>query len=88
MRLGDLDLLRNRFIGYKQECLNDDDYASANVFSDVIAEIEDADTIDPVKHGRWVYEPGNVPKCSECGEYSDDAMNGAQICPWCGAHNE
>lgn len=36
-------------------------------------------------HGRWIFEPGKIPYCSECKEYSDDGDKGATFCPWCGA---
>ena len=42
-----------------------------------------ADVVE-VRHGRWVFEPGKIPYCSECKEYSDDGDKGATICPWCG----
>ena len=36
--------------------------------------------------GHWINEPGKIPKCSECGRYSDDADTGdAKYCPFCGA---
>jgi hypothetical protein len=38
-----------------------------------------------VRHGRWIFEPGKIPYCSECKEYSDDGDKGATTCPWCGA---
>ena len=38
-----------------------------------------------VRHGRWIFEPGKIPYCSECKEYSDDGDKGATFCPWCGA---
>lgn len=42
--------------------------------------------VDPVRHGRWISEPGHIPHCSECGRYSDDADTGEAICcPFCGA---
>ena len=37
-----------------------------------------------VRHGRWIFEPGKIPYCSECKEYSDDGDKGATFCPWCG----
>ena len=53
--------------------------------SDVFA----APTIDPsklMKRGRWLNEPGRIPRCSVCMEYSDDADTGQAIfCPFCGA---
>lgn len=48
-----------------------------------------APTIDavPVRHGRWIDEHGSLlPRCSECGEYSDDAdTRSGNYCPNCGA---
>ena len=41
-----------------------------------------------VRRGHWIVEPGKIPRCSECNEYSDDGYNGAMICPWCGARME
>ena len=38
-----------------------------------------------VRHGRWIFDPGKIPYCSECKEYSDDGDKGATFCPWCGA---
>ena len=39
-----------------------------------------------VPDGHWIHEPGKIPKCSECGRYSDDADTGdAKYCPFCGA---
>lgn len=46
---------------------------------------EPADDVAEVRHGHWVFEPGKIPYCSECKEYSDDGDKGATICPWCGA---
>lgn len=42
-------------------------------------------TVDPVKHGEWIFEPGRTPYCSECHEYSEDGDKGGEFCPWCGA---
>jgi hypothetical protein len=53
--------------------------------SDPIGRIPAAD-VAPVRHGRWISEPGHIPHCSECGRYSDDADTGEAICcPFCGA---
>lgn len=39
-----------------------------------------------VPDGHWINEPGKIPKCSECGRYSDDADTGdTKYCPFCGA---
>ena len=46
---------------------------------------EPAADVAEVRHGRWIFEPGKIPYCSECKEYSDDGDKGATTCPWCGA---
>ena len=46
---------------------------------------EAAADVAEVRHGRWIFEPGKIPYCSECKEYSDDGDKGATFCPWCGA---
>lgn len=48
-----------------------------------ITSIPTADVAE-VRHGRWIFEPGKIPYCSECKEYSDDGDKGAAFCPWCG----
>ena len=45
---------------------------------------EAAADVAEVRHGRWNFEPGKIPYCSECKEYSDDGDKGATFCPWCG----
>ena len=41
-------------------------------------------TVDPVKHGKWVYqETWSVFNCSECGRSMP--RNVYSYCPWCGA---
>ena len=44
---------------------------------------EPAADVAEVRHGRWIFEPGKIPYCSECKEYSDDGDKGATFCPWC-----
>lgn len=46
--------------------------------------IAPAADVAEVRHGRWIFEPGKIPYCSECKEYSDDGDKGATFCPWCG----
>lgn len=50
----------------------------------IVSNLPAADVAE-VRHGHWVFEPGKIPYCSECKEYSDDGDKGATICPWCGA---
>lgn len=53
--------------------------------------IDKLPTVDaePVRHGHWIFNPKDaiemmftLPKCSECGHESSDALN---YCPNCGA---
>ena len=55
------------------------------VIKRILANLPAADVME-VRHGKWVFNPGKIPYCSECKEYSDDGDKGATICPWCGAH--
>lgn len=59
------------------------DESCASVVSD-FENLPAADVAE-VRHGRWIFEPGKIPYCSECKEYSDDGDKGATFCPWCGA---
>lgn len=61
---------------------------------DVKAELEEAPTIDPVKHGEWikhVLKNANVPwgyDCSACGAWfvvGEDTVEKYYYCPNCGA---
>lgn len=48
----------------------------------LIEEIPATDVV-PVRHGKWVYNPGdNIPYCSECMMPQDSECN---YCPSCGA---
>ena len=59
------------------------DESCASVVSDF--EGLPAADVAEVRHGRWIFEPGKIPYCSECKKYSDDGDKGATFCPWCGA---
>lgn len=48
----------------------------------ILGDIEDFPTIDPVKHGRWIDLPGGNVYCSECGEQFEWRTN---YCPECGS---
>ena len=62
-------------------------YKSGNFSSSeieaMLSDLPAADVAE-VRHGRWIFEPGKIPYCSECKEYSDDGDKGATFCPWCG----
>ena len=53
--------------------------------ADVARAVENAPTIDPVKHGEWVSKNGWV-SCSVCGSEPVNEINTeTPYCPFCGA---
>lgn len=61
------------------------------ILDGVLNLLEEQPTIDPVKHGRWVYGSSSENirvMCSECGykvNYFWDSWQDAKYCPNCGA---
>lgn len=47
-RLIDADAAKIRFANYREDCINEDDINAANVFADVVSELDEFPTIDPV----------------------------------------
>lgn len=66
------------------------DYTEAGAFDAVLEQVEHTPTVEvaTIVHGHWIEELSKIPRCSKCGEHSDDADRGAMICPWCGARME
>lgn len=60
---------------------------------DVARAVENAPTIDHVKHGRWIMVPDpygffeEIPVCSECG-CTTEMRKTYEYCPHCGAQME
>lgn len=54
MRLIDADAFEKRMKKYAKDCYEADDLLSAQIFEDVVFELQDAPTVDPVKH-QWIY---------------------------------
>ena len=79
MRLIDADALKDAFWGACKNCLSEDDVADL---------IDDAPTIDPVKHGEWIEVEnsgiGNTAECSVCGG-NTYGYRTCKYCPDCGA---
>lgn len=64
---------------------SNDHYLDALIDADDV--IDDMPTIDPVRHGRWVYDGQSIEvmyKCSECG-YVEFGHDHSTYCPNCGA---
>ena len=75
-----------KFENYRRDCEEENDERAAQIFEDCVSELMALPAADvaEVRHGRWIFEPGKIPYCSECKEYSDDGDKGAAFCPWCG----
>ena len=74
-----------KFENYRRDCEEENDERAAQIFEDCVSELMALPAADvaEVRHGRWIFEPGKIPYCSECKEYSDDGDKGATFCPWC-----
>lgn len=68
-----------KFENYRRDCEEENDERAAQIFEDCISELMAIPAADvaEVRHGRWIFEPGKIPYCSECKEYSDDGDKGA-----------
>jgi hypothetical protein len=54
-----------------------------------VGTIEEAPTIDPVKHGKWEeYKVPHTIRCSECGLIEGMDYADFKYCPNCGARME
>ena len=58
-RLIDADAAKIRFANYREDYINEDDINAANVFADVVSELDEFPTIDPVHAAGVCY-------CNEC----------------------
>lgn len=94
MRLIDADKLKqDHFMSDECEtCINDVGRCQnwhSYTKMDFCGWIDDAPTVDSVKHGKWIFNPKDaiemmftLPICSECGAKSSD---GGNYCHNCGA---
>lgn len=57
------------------------------VTEQVIRAMKATGRLDERPKGHWIEEPGNIPHCSVCGTYSDDAdrEDGGFYCTHCGS---
>jgi len=87
MRLIDGDKAVQRFKNYQADCEKENDTLAAEIFADVVAELQDAPAIDPVKHGNWIVKPylfGTSRFCSKCGSNYGMPHEIYNYCPNCG----
>lgn len=87
MRPIDANRLRMRLESYVRDCEQEEDWLPAQVFMDVIAEIQDCPTIDPEDlrpHGRWL----DIPNAYVSVASTDGSYHGcATSCSVCGEVN-
>lgn len=99
--LVDRDKIIKRLDCYLKDCVEEGDYATAQIFEDCIYEILDMETITSKEEpkrpkGRWILVDPCTCRCSECGTvYSSNDLiifNGrviaSKFCPDCGAEME
>lgn len=63
-RLIDADAAKIRFANYREDCINEDDINAADVFADVVSELDEFPTIDPVHAAGACY-------CRECKHWKE-----------------
>lgn len=84
MRLIDADALNKRV---RNEGEKDASHLWG-AYTNVVFLIEDAPTIDPVRHGRWLFTDTNTCECSVCHTCEPYPFSEFEWCPNCGARLE
>ena len=89
MRLIDADALMQTYAKFVAPS-NNSDFENEPTWNDAVSLLESAPTVDPVKHGHWVYvghglAGESICKCSICGHQTPDDGN---YCSYCGAKME
>ena len=79
MRLIDADKLKEKMFTIEAW-----EYAPIDLHLIAVGDIDDAPTIDPVKHGKWIERGKDDNRCSLCGW--GVWVNTNNYCPNCGAH--
>lgn len=76
-RLIDADAAKIRFANYREDCINEDDINTADVFADVVSELDEFPTIDPVHASGACY-------CRECTYWNrhDDILPNGRFPDW------
>lgn len=59
------------------------------VIADVLDIIDELPAVDaePVRHGEWIYQDGEIMLCKTCSLCRCESfdLDGAEYCPYCGA---
>lgn len=84
-RLIDADAAKIRFANYREDCINEDDINAADVFADVVSELDEFPTIDPVHAAGacycWECRNYNKPRLEWCSHHMD-RENPDDFCSW------
>lgn len=84
-RLIDADAAKIRFANYREDCINEDDINAADVFADVVSELDEFPTIDPVHAAGacycWECRNYNKPRLGWCSHHMD-RENPDDFCSW------
>lgn len=101
MSLIDRDKILTRLDRYLKDCVEEGDYATAQIFEDCIYEILDMEIIPPKEEpkrpkGHWILVDSHTYRCSECGKVHlshdlvifNDRVIASNFCPDCGAEME
>lgn len=86
MRLIDADALRDGFLTQANDAWNKKAMASWSLaFAECADCVEEAPTVDPVKHGRWDLIDGCEPVRYGCSACHRMVWHHENYCPNCGA---
>lgn len=87
MRTIDADKFEKRLTNYMDDCAAENDRMAAEIFQDVISELQDEPAVDPKDlqpRGHWIEHPTGGLVCSACERYKPDEWR-SMCCPNCGA---
>lgn len=88
MRLINADTLMREFAEFVRES-NNSDFAKVPTWNDAVSLLGSAPTIDPVKHGKWIWQDspvfGNPYGSYMCPLCQNTMPHKTNYCPNCGA---
>lgn len=86
-RMIDADAAKIRFANYREDCINEDDINAANVFADVVSELDEFPTIDPVTAAAEALgvTPGRLRELAQADREGRVKIDPKALkCPKCG----
>lgn len=97
----DRDKIVARLDGYLKDCIEEGDYATAQIFEDCICEILDMKVVSSKEEpkrpkGHWILVDPHTYRCSECKTHHstnnliifNERVIASKFCPDCGAEME